>query len=339
MLNQFIPVAYAFGVSVVTLTLLQYVLITRRTDLKGEALLPRQLFMFACFLVALIVIVIMLPIPESTQNQILALLGLLISGVIAFSSTAFVTNVMAAIMLRVTRPFTVGDFITLGDKFGKVSARGLFDTEIQTETGELIAIPNAMFVSEPVKVVHDDGMIISTSLTLGYDVHHVRVEELLISAAKQTELRDPYVRILELGDFSVTYQVSGFLAEPKTLLTCQSKLNGRVLDTLHGAGIEIMSPNFARHISHSEPVIPKNLRRDENKVKNSAEEVAFAKANQAEAERLKRKELMESIAEVKAAIDAGEYEDETQAKEKLNKLEKQLADLGQQNEEEEWLDE
>jgi small-conductance mechanosensitive channel len=331
MLNQFIPVAYAFGVSFLTLSLLQYVLITRRTDLKGEALLPRQLFMFACFLVAVIVIVIMLPIPESTQNQILALLGLLISGVIAFSSTAFVTSVMAAIMLRVTRPFTVGDFITLGDKFGKVSARGLFDTEIQTESGELIAIPNALFVSEPVKVVHDDGMIISTSLSLGYDIHHVRIEELLVSAAKQTELRDPYVRILELGDFSVTYQVSGFLAEPKTLLTCQSRLNAKVLDTLHGAGIEVMSPNFARHISHSgdKAMIPANIRRNETKSKSSAEDVAFAKANQAEAEKQKKKELQESIAEVKAAIETAAEDTVDQLKDKLGKLENQLTSLNQ----------
>lgn len=331
MLNDFIPVAYALGVSIVTLALLNYVLISRRTDLKGEALLPRQLFMFASFLIAMIVIIVMLPIPESTQNQILALLGLLISGVVAFSSTAFVTNVMAAIMLRVTRPFTVGDFITLGDKFGKVSARGLFDTEIQTETGELIAIPNALFVSEPVKVVHDDGMIISTSLSLGYDIHHVRIEELLISAAKQTDLREPFVRILELGDFSVTYQISGLLAEPKTLLTCQSKLNSKVLDTLHGAGIEIMSPNFARHISHAgdKAMIPANIRRVENKIKSSAEDVAFAKANQAEAEKQKKKELLESIDEVKSAIETAAEDTVDQLKERLSKLEAQLNSLNQ----------
>ncbi len=329
MLNDFIPVAYALGVSTLTLTFLHYVLIARRTDLKGEALLPRQLFMFAACLVAMIVIIIMLPIPESTQNQILALLGLLVSGVVAFSSTAFVTNVMAAIMLRVTRPFTVGDFITLGDKFGKVSARGLFDTEIQTETGELIAIPNAMFVSEPVKVVHDDGMIISTSLSLGYDIHHVRIEELLISAAKQTELRDPFVRILELGDFSVVYQISGLLADPKTLLTCQSTLNAKVLDTLHGAGIEIMSPNFARHISHpvDKAVIATNIRRVENKTKNSAEEVAFAKANQAEAEKQKKKEILESIDEIKAQLEVADDEEQGSLNEKLKRLQSQLETL------------
>ena len=154
--------------------------------------------------------------------------------------------------------------------------------------------------------------------------------ELLVSAAKQTELRDPYVRILSLGDVTVVYQVSGFLAEPKTLLTCQSRLNAKVLDTLHGAGIEIMSPNFARHISHASDrqMIPVNVRREEaGKTKASAEDVAFAKANQAEAEQVKKAELREAIAEVKTALDEAEGESADQLKENLTKLQSQLESL------------
>ncbi len=326
MLHDFIPVGYALGISFTSLLLLQYLLISRRTDLSGEALLPRQLTIIGVFLLSVIVIIVMLPIPESTRNQILGLVGIMISGVLAFSSTAFVTNVMAAIMLRVTQPFAVGDFITFDGKFGKVSERGLFDTEIQTDTGELIAIPNALFISQAVQVVHNDGMIISTSLSLGYDVHHARIEELLISAAKQTGLRDPYVHILELGDFSVSYRVSGLLEEPKTLLTSRSRLNAKVLDTLHGAGIEIMSPNFARHISHSPDklLIPVNPRKGETNSKSSAEEVAFAKANQAEAEAQKKSEVIDSIEAVKVELESAKGDAVTPLKEKLSRLNSEL---------------
>lgn len=336
MFQEFIPVGYALAISFTSVLLLQYLLISRRSDLSGEALLPRQLIIIGVFLLSVIVIIVMLPIPESTRNQILGLVGIMISGVLAFSSTAFVTNVMAAIMLRVTQPFTVGDFITFDGKFGKVSERGLFDTEIQTDTGELIAIPNALFISQAVQVVHNDGMIISTVLSLGYDVHHARIEELLISAAKQNGLKDPYVHILELGDFSVSYRVSGLLEEPKTLLTSRSRLNAKVLDTLHGAGVEIMSPNFARHISHSadKPMIPVNIRKDDTNKKSSAEEVAFAKANQAEAEAIRKTEVIEAIESVKVELEATKGEAAAPLKDRLSKLNSELELLQNQTKEE-----
>lgn len=326
MFNEYIPIAYALGISITSLFVLHYLLIGRRNDLSGEALLPRQFVLLGVTLLAVITIIVMLPIPESTRNQMLALVGIMISGVLAFSSTAFVTNAMAAIMLRVTRPFAVGDFITFDGKFGKVSERGLFDTEIQTDTGELIAIPNALFVSQSVQVVHKEGMIISTSLSLGYDMHHARIEELLLSAAKQAGLKDPYVHILELGDFSVTYRINGLLEESKTLLTSRSRLNAKVLDTLHGAGIEIMSPNFARHISHAadKPVIPVNIRKAETTKKSSAEEVAFAKANQAEAEAQKKSELSGAIESVKLELEQAKGEEAVVLKEKLTRLSSEM---------------
>jgi hypothetical protein len=45
-------------------------------------------------------------------------------------------------------------------------------------------------------------------------------------------LRDPFVRILELGDFSVSYQIAGFLQEVKKLVATKSLLNADESDTL-----------------------------------------------------------------------------------------------------------
>jgi len=58
------------------------------------------------------------------------LLGNVLTGVIAFSSTTFVANMMAGLMLRSVKSFTPGDFIEAGDYFGKATERGLFHTEI-----------------------------------------------------------------------------------------------------------------------------------------------------------------------------------------------------------------
>jgi len=326
LVEPFVPLLVAVLVLGTGLLLTQYVLITRQPDLGNEARLPRQLVLFGLTLMSLVVLVVLSPLVESTRNQILGLIGLLVSAVIAVSATAFVTNFMAAIMLRVTKPFAVGDFITVGDHFGKVAERGLFDTEIQTESGELIAIPNSTFISTAVKVITKDGTIISTTLSLGYEVNHGRIEALLLRAAKKTGLADPYVHVVELGDFSVTYRVNGFLNEAKTLLTCRSNLNAAVLDTLHEAGIEIMSPTYARHMQ--QPIervqIPQMTRKKSTSERSTVEDVAFSKANLAEAQEALKDEIQAQMNELSTQINEATGDAKSQLQDSIKKLEKKL---------------
>jgi len=208
---------------------------------------------------------------------------------------------MAGVLLRITQPFTTGDFIRIGEHFGRVSERGLFDTEIQTETRELISLPNTYCISNPLTTTPSSGTIISASLSLGYELDHKRIEPLLIKAAQTCGLTEPFVHILELGNFSVTYRVSGFLEETKRLISLQSNLNACVLDTLHSHGIEILSPSYMnqRQIRETANVIPDativSVPIDQ---RTSAEEIAFDKADHAERlenEKLKLKQEIESL--------------------------------------------
>jgi protein subunit release factor A len=67
---------------------------------------------------------------------------------------------------------------------------------------------------------------------------------LLLTAATETGLESPFVQIRELGDFSVTYRISGLLTEVNRLLDKRRELRARTMDSLHAADIEIVSPNF-----------------------------------------------------------------------------------------------
>ena len=79
---------------------------------------------------------------DSTRGQIITLMGLVITGVIALSSTSFVANIMAGLMLQVVKSFKPGDFVRVGEYFGRVTERGLFHVEIQTEDRDLTTLPN-----------------------------------------------------------------------------------------------------------------------------------------------------------------------------------------------------
>ncbi len=194
--------------------------------------------------VAVISVILALPIAEGPKGDLLGLLGLVLTGVFALSSTTFVANAMAGFMLRTVKSFNLGDFVRVNQHFGRVTERGLFHTEIQSEDRDLITLPNLYLTAHPVEVVRASGTVISCDLSLGYDIAYFQVEPLLKQAGIDAGLEEPFVQILALGDDAITYKVAGFCAEVKYILTLRTRLRKKVLDQLHGADIEIVSPNF-----------------------------------------------------------------------------------------------
>lgn len=218
----------------------------------------RQLITGGGVVVVVALAVLIAPMQGGTREQVLKVLGLALTAVVAFGSTTFVSNAMAGLLLRSLRNFRPGDFLRVEEEFGRVTERGLFHTEIQTEDRDLTTLPNLYLITRPVKVIHASGTIVSATVSLGYDVAHHRIEELLLEAGKSAELKEPFVQVLELGDFSVTYRLAGFLEDVKHILSSRSRLRREMLDALHTGGVEIVSPTFMnqRRIEPGERFIP-----------------------------------------------------------------------------------
>lgn len=204
----------------------------------------RQLIQLAGFLAVILMLILFLPLDGGLRGQLLSLYGIVLSATIALSSTTLVGNVMAGIMLKTIKSYRPGYYITVGDHFGRITAMDLLHTEIQTEERDLTTLPNLYLVSHPVRVMRTSGTLLYVELSLGYDVPRHEIERLLLAAATETGLESPFVQIRELGDFSVTYRISGLLTEVNRLLDKRRELRARTMDALHAAGIEIVSPNF-----------------------------------------------------------------------------------------------
>ena len=243
-LALWLPLVITLSFGTVIIIAVRWILLRRAQELTSEQRFPRQMVVFVIILVLLIAVALTLPVSESSRNQLLALIGVLVSGVIAFSSTTIVANLMSGLVIRFNKPFKTGDFIRCNDYFGRVSEKGLLDTEIQTEQRDLIHIANSYLVNNPVSVIRSSGTLITANISIGYDVHHTSVTEALTKAVFEAGLEEGYVQVSEPGDFSVSYRVAGLLKEVKSVLTARSNLHKAILDTLHNNEIEIMSPNF-----------------------------------------------------------------------------------------------
>ncbi|MHC4228069.1 MAG: mechanosensitive ion channel domain-containing protein, partial [Planctomycetota bacterium] len=178
---------------VVGLCIANWYLLGRKRDLDEESRFPRRIIMLLLSGLGVVIIILGLPVGETNITGLLTLFGLLVTAVIALSSTTFVANAMAGLMLRSVRSFRPGDFVRVGEHFGRVSGRGLFHTEIQIEDRDLTTLPNLYLVSHPITVVRASGTIVSATVSLGYDNPHSVIEPLLVEAAKRAGLQEPFM--------------------------------------------------------------------------------------------------------------------------------------------------
>lgn len=278
-----LPSAGTIAGVVLVLFLAQRIL-GRRAAAASGARFRHQLLMLVLTAVGALLVLLVIPISEAMRGQLLGLIGILLSAAVALSSTTFLGNAMAGVMLRAVRNFRMGDFIRTGEHFGRVSERGLFHTEIQTEGRDLTTLPNLYLVTNPVTTVRASGTIVSTHVSLGYDVPRGEVKQLLLEAARGAELSDPFVQVRKLGDFSATYRVSGLLTDVKNLLTVRARLRGLVMDTLHAGGVEIVSPTFmnTRALKEDQRFISRPARPSAGESDAAPEAMVFDKADQAE---------------------------------------------------------
>lgn len=283
-LNSFYPTLLAVVFSSFVLFVAHWFLIKSSNREQLASPLVRQLSMVFLALAAALMVVLCLPIGDSTRGQVLSVLGIVLTAAIALSSTTFLGNIMAGLMIKAVTSVRPGDFIKVADHFGRVSELGLLHTEIQNEDRDLTTLPNLYLVTTPVKVVRSSGTIISAEVSLGYDIPYSKVVEALEEAAESCELSEPFVQVMNLGDFSIVYRVAGFLKEVKTLISARSRLRVCVLHHLHEAGIEIVSPHFMnqRRVSADKKVIPPKIKMDLQEDEAVPEELIFDKADQAE---------------------------------------------------------
>jgi small-conductance mechanosensitive channel len=201
------------------------------------------------YALTLIIIFPYLPGSDSPAFQGLSIfLGLLLS----LGSTTAVANVVAGIVLTYTRAFSLGDRVSIDNTVGVVVERGMFVTRLKTTKNEITSIPNSMSLSSHIinysEQARGEGLILFTSVTIGYDVPWTKVHELLINAALATDTiednPEPFVLQKSLDDYSVNYQLNATTKDAVGMPKTHSDMNANILDAFNAAGIEIMSPMF-----------------------------------------------------------------------------------------------
>ena len=167
--------------------------------------------------------------------------------IVSLGSTAVIGNIVAGLVIIYMRPFKIGDMIKLNDTVGKVIEKTPFVTRICTLKNEIITIPNSFMLSSHTTnytaSAANYGLIIHTSVGVGYEVSNERVHELLIKAAGMTNGvlsdRAPFVLDKKFEDLYQLYEINAYIRDANSISRISSELHHNIQNIFIEAGIDL----------------------------------------------------------------------------------------------------
>jgi len=225
------------------------------------------------FLLFAFMVVIIFPYLPGSDSSIFKGVSVFVGILVSLGSSNAIANMVAGLVITYMRPFKIGDFIKIGDVSGEVIEKTALVTRIRTPKFEDITIPNATVLSSTstnyssnTKHVNN-GLLIHTTVSIGYDVPWKDIHKALTDAALKTEMVEktpmPFVLQTSLDDFYVSYQINVYTKEPTKQPLIYSSLHQNIQDSFNAAGIEIMSPHYSALRDGNTTTIPENYLKDD----------------------------------------------------------------------------
>jgi small-conductance mechanosensitive channel len=221
-------------------------------------------FSIVKFLLYAFMFVLIFPFLPASDSNIFKGVSVFIGVLFSLGSHSSIANVVAGLVITYMRPFKVGDRIKIGDVTGDVIEKTLLVTRLRTPKNEEVTIPNSSVLSGNTvnysTMARTVGLIIHTTVTIGYDVPWKKMHQALLNAADRTEaiLKEPKPFVLQtsLDDFYVSYQINGYTRETNRFNRIYSSLHQNIQDCCNEMGIEIMSPHYRAQRDGNTTTIP-----------------------------------------------------------------------------------
>jgi len=220
---------------------------------KLEELTAKSLKRLAKLIIGLIIIsAIFIQFVEAI-GWITSLFTLMGGTIIGFAAINTLGNVIAGFIIMISRPFTLGDYITHNNRIAKIEEIKLIYTQLIDLDGVKISIPNQKLLTDEVENLGKRGKVRRRIIiTVDYQEDKQNVENALLEAAKQVSeiLVDssPYVFITNFLDFAVEYTLFVFINNIKSLRSIEAKLRSAILETVKKYNIDISTPSIVKQL-------------------------------------------------------------------------------------------
>lgn len=179
-------------------------------------------------------------------------LSVLVGVMISIGGSGVVGQAASGLIMIYSRVLREGEYVKIGDVEGLVTAVGIFSTKIKTSSGEEVNIPNSLIGSSTTvnssRLAEGQGLVVHTSVTIGYNTPWRQVHAMLMQAAENTfGLRTnpkPFVSQTALSDFYVEYRLCVQVERPDIRRITVTTLHANIQDVFNEFGVQIMSPHY-----------------------------------------------------------------------------------------------
>jgi small-conductance mechanosensitive channel len=215
-------------------------------------------------LLVVFAVIIAYPYIPGSESDAFKGVSLFLGILFSLGSTSVIGNLIAGYTMTYRKTFRLGDVVQIDNNIGQVAEVKLFITRLRTPKNEEIIIPNSVILNSNVinysTHAADKGLILHTTVGIGYETPWRLVHGMLVLAAERTAgiLEDPPPFVLQksLGDFAVTYELNAYTRDPHNRHKIYAELHQNILDVFNENKVQIMTPAYEG--DPSEPkIVPK----------------------------------------------------------------------------------
>lgn len=223
-------------------------------------------YRIARLLIIAFAVVMAYPHIPGSQSDAFKGISIFLGVVFSLGSSSVIANMIAGYTMTYRRAFKLGDRIRVDDIMGDVVEMRLLVTHLRTIKNEEVIVPNSLILNSHVinysTLAKSRGLILHTTVGIGYEVSWRQVEAMLQVAAERTPglLKEPspYVLQKSLGDFAVTYELNAYCDNPQAMPQLYTALHQNILDVFNEHSVQIMTPAY-----ENDPQTPKVVPKDQ----------------------------------------------------------------------------
>jgi small-conductance mechanosensitive channel len=216
-------------------------------------------------MVIMLSVVVAYPYFPGSRSEAFKGVSLFVGIIFSLGSSSLIGNLIAGYSMTYRRAFKAGDRVKIGEHIGDVEQMRLLVTHLRTPKNEEVVVPNSTILNSEIvnysTMAQDRGLILHTTVGIGYETPWRQVEAMLLQAASRTpglcRVPAPFVLQTALGDFCVTYEINVFCNTPQMMAQVYTELHRNILDVFNEYRVQIMTPAYEQ--DPSEPkIVPKD---------------------------------------------------------------------------------
>ena len=157
-------------------------------------------------------------------------------------------NLFSGLAIQLEKPFSIGEWVKFENTIGKVKELTWRSVKLLTLENDLLIVPNNKIIKEAVVNYSRPTLLHTSRFNVGVHYRHPpnKVKETILSVLQNEKdiahEPKPVVRLIDYGDFSITYEIRYYITNFNRILGIEDSITTKIWYAFKRDGIKIPFP-------------------------------------------------------------------------------------------------